>query len=140
MVFPTIRVTVYKTSGECVTLDLPKDACVRAVKRALKEIAPSPNIDHRLLCNDVEVTSAMHIRDLAKVPDWFVIGDIVRNKLLPLELEMNLVREYPVCENCKQSSDGSSKPFQRCSACRLTYYCSRNCQKLDWRHHKHVCS
>jgi hypothetical protein len=34
-----------------------------------------------------------------------------------------------------------SMPFERCSQCHTTYYCSRECQRVDWkkRGHKQAC-
>jgi len=46
-----------------------------------------------------------------------------------------------LCRHCS-NSDPSSE-FQRslltCSRCKLTYYCSKECQKLDWKRHKLLC-
>ena len=33
----------------------------------------------------------------------------------------------------------STKGFKKCSACKKVYYCSRKCQKADWKRHKKVC-
>ena len=43
--------------------------------------------------------------------------------------ETNLC-DNPVCFNYEV------KP---CSGCRLVYYCSIECQKLDWKNHKQLC-
>ena len=33
-----------------------------------------------------------------------------------------------------------SKPAEtKCSRCKVTYYCSRECQKLNWKQHKSYC-
>ena len=42
--------------------------------------------------------------------------------------------ETDACSNC-------SKPAsQRCSVCQITYYCSRDCQSLEWKHfHGSLC-
>ena len=40
------------------------------------------------------------------------------------------------CAYCKRKS---AKGFKKCSACMEVYYCSRKCQKSDWKTHKKVC-
>jgi hypothetical protein len=41
--------------------------------------------------------------------------------------------EKPPCENC-----GAPSP-NTCSGCRIAFYCSKECQKIDWHHHKAAC-
>jgi MYND finger len=41
-----------------------------------------------------------------------------------------------VCNYCSRSFDNNKK----CSICRLAIYCSQECQLLDWRDHKIICS
>jgi len=40
---------------------------------------------------------------------------------------------------CDARGCGKSSPQMRCSSCRLVYYCSKECQKQDWREHKIQC-
>jgi hypothetical protein len=42
------------------------------------------------------------------------------------------------CANC-QESEKFEKQFKKCSRCGLVYYCSKSCQKEDWRKHKQIC-
>jgi len=46
-----------------------------------------------------------------------------------------------MCRYCNKS--GHSQEFQKslkqCSRCRMTYYCSKECQKADWKVHKGTC-
>ncbi|KAJ3214448.1 hypothetical protein HK099_006877 [Clydaea vesicula] len=48
------------------------------------------------------------------------------------------------CENCRKpcneilTLDTTKKQLKRCSECK-SYYCSKECQKLDWKKHKHIC-
>jgi len=39
---------------------------------------------------------------------------------------------------CRQEDGGES--FSRCSRCKARYYCSRECQRADWPHHKSSCT
>ncbi|KAM0243761.1 hypothetical protein ACHAPO_000621 [Fusarium lateritium] len=41
------------------------------------------------------------------------------------------------CNVCKKSEPGVS--LKRCAKCLSGSYCSRECQKNDWKHHKKVC-
>ncbi|KAI9688608.1 MAG: hypothetical protein M1820_010228 [Bogoriella megaspora] len=45
----------------------------------------------------------------------------------------------PSCASCKKS--GSNVPnLKVCAKCQTTHYCSRECQKVDWKNHKKVCA
>ena len=49
--------------------------------------------------------------------------------------------EGPV-RKCYQCGN-TSKPLRRCKSCKMLYFCSRKCQKLDWQSnyvHKYYCS
>ncbi|KAI1348984.1 putative MYND domain protein [Xylaria sp. FL0043] len=39
------------------------------------------------------------------------------------------------CTNCKKASS----ELKRCAKCSTTLYCSRDCQKADWKTHKKIC-
>lgn len=45
-------------------------------------------------------------------------------------------RQCTICE--KGSSQGVKKVFA-CSRCKLVCYCSKECQKFDWKNHKKAC-
>ncbi|KAI1819223.1 putative MYND domain protein [Xylaria intraflava] len=42
------------------------------------------------------------------------------------------------CHVCKQSSAEAS--LKRCSKCSTTLYCSRDCQRADWKTHRKTCA
>ena len=41
-----------------------------------------------------------------------------------------------LCHNCFMES----KHLKKCKDCAGVWYCSRECQKQDWKEHKQVCS
>ncbi|KAK4171415.1 hypothetical protein QBC36DRAFT_339990 [Triangularia setosa] len=41
------------------------------------------------------------------------------------------------CTTCNKSA--SEVPLKRCAKCQITEYCSRDCQKQDWKTHKKTC-
>ncbi|KAI9010173.1 hypothetical protein DFJ74DRAFT_686262 [Hyaloraphidium curvatum] len=43
------------------------------------------------------------------------------------------------CVACSKSTTDPKRDFQRCSRCGSAYYCSRECQRQDWPHHKAAC-
>ena len=45
----------------------------------------------------------------------------------------------PTCANCSKVHEVNGTSLQRCSGCRATYYCSKDCQKADWKQHKTAC-
>lgn len=40
-----------------------------------------------------------------------------------------------VCHTCNKPHGN----MLRCGKCKFVYYCSRECQKVDWKDHKHMC-
>ena len=44
-----------------------------------------------------------------------------------------------VCFNCSKSQAELPDPLKRCAKCQSEHYCSRECQKADWKVHKMVC-
>ncbi len=57
-----------------------------------------------------------------------------------LDLPVTKVRVRPhkmqgSCTTCKKASS----ELKRCAKCSTTLYCSRDCQKADWKTHKKVC-
>lgn len=43
------------------------------------------------------------------------------------------------CRTCKTSLDLEKKKILMCSACRVVYYCGKDCQVSDWKDHKRTC-
>ena len=47
---------------------------------------------------------------------------------------------YSACSNQESRDDGMIEKYKMCSVCRGAFYCSKRCQKRDWKEgHKHKC-
>jgi len=46
----------------------------------------------------------------------------------------------PKCANCAKTKSDSGLNLKSCAKCQTTKYCSRECQKADWKKHKKVCA
>lgn len=44
------------------------------------------------------------------------------------------------CINCQVLESEKDEPLKRCAHCPTAFYCSRECQKADWKIHKLVCA
>jgi hypothetical protein len=51
------------------------------------------------------------------------------------QTERAFLKLLHTCANC--ATDG--REFKKCSVCKKTRYCSRECQKDDWKSHKSTC-
>lgn len=82
----------------------------------------------------------------------FVLFTIVTNKLEkggpirvtdPVVLDgktaPNLVKYLIAKQKCESCGGGSPETLLKCARCHETRYCSRDCQKKDWRVHKKKC-
>ena len=45
-----------------------------------------------------------------------------------------------VCANCQKSQSDLPASLKRCAKCQIQAYCSRDCQKEDWKAHKKTCA
>lgn len=53
-----------------------------------------------------------------------------------LQSSKTILPKSATCENCKERE----KKMMVCGQCRQAYYCSRECQKKNWKEHKKSCS
>jgi len=49
------------------------------------------------------------------------------------------VKSGPRCKYCHIEETETREKFQLCGRCQDAVYCSRECQKADWKEHKKVC-
>lgn len=70
-----------------------------------------------------------------------------------IELAKELVADYdkkkepgsskdttPTCKGCGSKEGKNSQELKSCAKCKRAKYCSRECQKSDWKKHKTACS
>ncbi len=43
------------------------------------------------------------------------------------------------CAGCKHGSSTFDHPLKKCAGCAMVQYCSKECQKRDWKYHKLTC-
>lgn len=81
----------------------------------------------------------------AKVDEgWNQVQDnihyIYKNPGIPRDSEsVKVCRKERKCNYC----GNASLPLRKCQSCKMLYFCSRKCQKLDWRTnyvHKYYCA
>jgi hypothetical protein len=46
----------------------------------------------------------------------------------------------PSCSTCHEPQSALVNPLMRCGQCRIAHYCSKECQKSDWKSHKRICA
>ncbi len=56
------------------------------------------------------------------------------------EVKVKPITVLTFCTSCNRSPDlDECEKLLRCGSCKVTYYCSENCQKDDWTSHKSQC-
>ena len=82
---------------------------------------------------------------MPQVLDFLVVPPIIgddETRLVNLQDPNIFLCEYcrrPGVKKMKYKTANWLKFLKKCDHCEIVYYCSRNCQKKDWKKHKVTC-
>jgi ankyrin repeat protein len=120
--------------------------CIKYLLKAGCQVNAVNNYGHSALSAAVLTNHADCVRALVKAGADITIqvkGETVENLLKRTnngdELRAALLSSASrqrICEECEYATRGKMK---KCGACKLTYYCSRDCQLANWPLHKQEC-
>ncbi|KAJ7923946.1 hypothetical protein B0H13DRAFT_41650 [Mycena leptocephala] len=123
----------------------PED-CFLLLKKLLRNIIPGYLVYHPVALrmkehfpNAVSLAASHAFKKSAVFGLWKEFATLVEQNLTALDLfESKQYISSKVCENVKCLRIGRKSAFKSCSGCSLAYYCSTECQKIDWgaRHRK----
>jgi|688.fasta_scaffold40028_4 hypothetical protein len=70
----------------------------------------------------------------------YLISNYLKKNPFNVELLVNKIK-VRVCVNCKNISETNNSKMFKCSGCKNNNisYCSKECQKQDWKNHKFIC-
>ena len=59
---------------------------------------------------------------------------------LELELRTGIAFIKIINKRCKTCKSKNKEDLKSCSVCKIVYYCSKECQRKDWKDHKLECN
>ncbi len=65
--------------------------------------------------------------------------DAAKHAVVPPGYKASRICRMATCANCGKHKTQSGIKMKYCARCRITAYCSSECQKSDWSQHKKVC-
>ncbi|KAF9480175.1 hypothetical protein BDN70DRAFT_992901 [Pholiota conissans] len=94
----------------------------------------SPKRDRKNLKWQLEVAATLTMSHPVQFPrDPYATKSITEDEI------KEIMRKFPqICSVCQQY-EPEVKTYKWCSGCKSQLYCSRECQKKDWRQHKPIC-
>ncbi|KAJ6507430.1 hypothetical protein C8R47DRAFT_93936 [Mycena vitilis] len=114
------------------------------LKFLLEAILPMSLMYHSVIRDVEDALSA--IKDGAALADtemWQKFMNLARERVAVLKSVDATDPVWPTaCDNIECGLIDARPKFKRCSGCKSAYYCSEQCQILDWRHggHHRICA
>ncbi|KAJ7659159.1 hypothetical protein DFH06DRAFT_1130718 [Mycena polygramma] len=138
-----------KTTAESPAVNGEIDNCYMLLQELLKHNLPRALMYYRA-ARQMKI-SFPTARSLASAPEfvssaifesWKNFEEYVDQRLAALDYfeSGNWISEK-ACENLQASIFSAKSEFKKCSGCSVTYYCSKACQRVDWRDgHQALCN
>ncbi|KAJ6456726.1 hypothetical protein C8R45DRAFT_1222051 [Mycena sanguinolenta] len=120
-----------------------------SIKYLLRNVLPEGMVYYHVVAameeileNLTEVCHCTEFKALGTFNDWSEFLDLAEVRV-DLIRELDWAETFKACDNveCGELQDRSQ--CRRCSGCKCMYYCSQECQTVDWRrggHRKHCSS
>eukprot|EP01083_Nonionella_stella_P173677 599773_1 len=111
------------------------------IAQQVKSIPNGPNTEaFQIMMQDDDVSSqwfnyAQNEQDMTR------LGDIARNIIIMFKSrkKIRFLKNFLYGKYCNQCLT-NNQILKLCKGCQTTFYCSRKCQKTQWKSHKRVCS
>ncbi|KAJ7061857.1 hypothetical protein C8F01DRAFT_146986 [Mycena amicta] len=90
---------------------------------------------------DPELNPAQHFVRVGLGQEWTECERLVRESLTVVDVyDTGTLSSMRACDNAECGVVGDKRQLKRCAGCRDAWFCSRECQKADWRHgHRKNC-
>ncbi|KAJ6507433.1 hypothetical protein C8R47DRAFT_1315648 [Mycena vitilis] len=126
----------------------PPESTAHAHLKFFLEAILSMSLMYHTVVRGIEVTlsdleDAVNRAPLANTEMWQDFLDLARERVAILKsMEASDLARTTACDNLECRSIDARPNFERCSGCKSTYYCSKQCQISDWRHggHRRICA
>jgi hypothetical protein len=119
------------------TIDLMHATVYDFVVKLLADLKPRVKTCYNKMTNDTIISEDVttHLNTHADLRYYFVTRD--EYKILKKDTNYQVSRCPPSVDSCCGSCQ--SRGLMKCGRCKITYYCSKECQKKHWSQHKKVC-
>ena len=99
---------------------------------------PTPREAFEALSADLKARiEALHPAEMAQ--KGAILSGIIGGAIKVPEAPDEDMEVIPLCLNCGKSAKIPGVSLKKFAKCQVGEYCSRDCQKKDWKYHKTIC-